>query len=76
MSAKIKLHRLGRKKREFFRIVVADEATAVGGKVVANLGYYDPLTKPPKIEINKEELKKWLSHGVQPTDAVRKLLKI
>jgi len=76
MAAKIKLYRLGRKKREFFRIVVADESTAVGGKIVASLGFYDPLAKPVKIQINDEELKKWLGRGVQPTESVRKILKI
>ena len=76
MAAKIKLYRMGRKKREFFRIVVADRSTAVGGKIVAFLGFYDPLAKPVKIQINDEELKKWLDCGVQPTESVRKLLKI
>lgn len=76
MSAKIKLVRLGRKKRPFFRIVVAETRDKLRGKVVETLGFYDPLTTPHKIEINKEALKKWLSLGVQPTDSVRKLLKI
>ena len=76
MSLKIKLVRVGRKKRPFYRIVVAEERSKVTGKVVDTLGYYDPQINPPKIQINQEQLNKWLNHGSRPTAAVKKLLNI
>ena len=76
MATKIKLVRHGRKKRPSYRIVVAEERSKVTGMVIDTLGYYDPQVTPPKISVNRQLLKKWLSNGSQPTESVRKLLKL
>ncbi|MBM3283553.1 30S ribosomal protein S16 [Candidatus Gottesmanbacteria bacterium] len=74
MAVKIRLQKRGRKNRTFFRIVAVDEATKRSGKTLAILGFYDPMEKPKKIKIDKKKFDYWISHGAQPTDAVRKLL--
>lgn len=76
MALKIKLVRFGRKKRPSYRIVVAEERSKVTGNIVAALGYYNPGMKPPKIEVDREALNKWITAGSQPTESVRKLLNL
>ncbi len=72
---KIRLTRLGAKKKPFYRIVVSDSRTARGGKNIAQLGYYDPTVEPANLKVNEEEAKKWLANGAQPTDTAKALLK-
>lgn len=72
---KIRLKRQGAKKAPFYRIVVADSRSPRDGRAIEELGTYDPLTNPAKIEINIERAKYWISCGAQPTDTVRGLLK-
>lgn len=74
MSVKIKLTRLGRTSRPFYRIIAADQKTKRSGKVLENLGYYDPLTKPVTLKVNKDAVDKWITNGAQMTESVRKLL--
>ncbi|OGG03352.1 30S ribosomal protein S16 [Candidatus Gottesmanbacteria bacterium RBG_16_37_8] len=76
MATVIKLVRHGRKKRPSYRIVVAEKRSKVTGAVKGTIGFYDPSVNPPKIEVNQNELKKWLSVGSKPTDSVKKLLKL
>lgn len=76
MAVKIKLSRMGRKKLPSYRIVVAQERSKINGRVIDTLGFYDPVSVPPKIKVNDSSLQKWLKFGVQPTNAVKKLLKI
>jgi small subunit ribosomal protein S16 len=71
---KIKLARTGKKDQPNYRIVVALSTTKRSGKYIDKIGNYSPETK--KIEINKEKLDKWISNGAQPTDSIKKLLKI
>lgn len=75
MAVKIRLRRMGAKKRPFYRIVVADSRTARGGRFIEQLGYYDPTTEPPTMKIDEEKAKLWLGRGAQPTDTARGLLK-
>ena len=75
MAVKIRLKRLGAKKTPFYRVVVADERSPRDGKFIEEIGYYNPLTDPVDIKINKEKAEKWLSCGAQPTETVRTLLK-
>ncbi|OGG16757.1 30S ribosomal protein S16 [Candidatus Gottesmanbacteria bacterium RIFCSPHIGHO2_02_FULL_39_14] len=75
MALAIKLVKHGRKKRVSYRIVVAEKRSKITGSVVARLGFYDPNGKP-NIVVNKEELNKWLSRGVHPTNSVKKLLNL
>lgn len=74
MAVKIKLSRLGRTSRPFYRIIAADQKTKRSGKVLENLGYYDPLTRPSTLKINRDAVDKWIKNGAQMTGSVRKLL--
>ena len=76
MSVKIRLQRLGRKNRAFYRIVATDESHKRNGKVAEYLGYFDPQTQPHTVKIDDKKLKNWLSQGAHPPDAVRKLLSL
>lgn len=70
---KIRLKRMGAKKRAFYRVVVMDSKTKRDGKSIAELGYYDAVKDPREVKINKEEALKWLKEGAQPTDTVKNL---
>ena len=72
---KIRLKRMGMKKKPFYRVVVADINSPRDGRNIAEIGYYDPMTEPATVKIDDEAAKKWLAQGAQPTDTVRKLLK-
>jgi len=73
---KIRLTRLGAKKRPFYRVVVTDSRVRRDGSFLEILGTYNPLTEPSDIKIDADRAKHWLGVGAQPTDAARKLLKI
>jgi small subunit ribosomal protein S16 len=72
---KIRLRRMGAKKRPSYRIVVADSRSPRDGRFIEVIGHYDPLTEPSTVKINAERASYWLSVGAQPTDTVRSLLK-
>jgi len=74
MAVKIRLKRMGAKKAPFYRIVVADSRSPRDGKVIEELGYYNPLKNPAEIKINEEATLKRLATGAQPTDTVRSIL--
>jgi small subunit ribosomal protein S16 len=71
---KIRLSRVGKKKRPAYRIVVADSRAPRDGANIEIIGHYNPLTEPPTIVINEERATHWLEHGAQPSEAVAKLL--
>ena len=75
MAVKIRLKRMGMKKKPFYRMVVADERSPRDGRFIEEIGYYDPMTEPSTIKIDAESAKKWLSQGAQPTESARTLLK-
>ena len=72
---KIRLRRMGSKKRPSYRIVVADSKSPRDGRFIETLGYYDPLTQPATVKINEERATHWLSVGAQPSDTVRDMLR-
>ena len=72
---RMRLKRMGMKKKPFYRVVVADITSPRDGRNIAEIGYYDPMTEPATIKIDAEAAKKWLANGAQPTDTVRTLLK-
>jgi len=76
MAAKIRLSRMGRRHRPFFRINVVDSRAPRDGRIIEKLGHYDPLEKSPEKEIvlNIERAKYWLDKGATPTDAVSHIL--
>ena len=71
---KIRLRRMGRRNRPFYRVVVADIRSPRDGKFIEIIGHYNPLTDPATISIDEEKALKWLRYGAQPTDTVRSLL--
>ena len=76
MSVKIRLKRMGMKKKPFYRVVVADIRSPRDGRFIEEIGYYDPTKEPSVIKFDEENAKKWLNNGAQPTETVAKLLKI
>ena len=72
---KIRLKRMGMKKKPFYRVVVADERSPRDGRNIAEIGYYDPMPEPATIKFDVEAAKQWLANGAQPTDTVKVLLK-
>lgn len=75
MPVRIRLMRMGRRNRPFYRIVVADSRARRDGKFVEILGHYDPLPDPPKIEVDVDRAIYWLSVGAQPTHAAKCVLR-
>jgi len=73
MATKIRLVRMGRKKRPFYRIVVADSRAKRDGNCIEILGYYNPLPDPAEVKIDEEKALKWLKIGAIPTDTVNNL---
>ncbi|MCY4078751.1 MAG: 30S ribosomal protein S16 [Caldilineaceae bacterium] len=71
---RIRLRRMGAKKKPFYRIVVADQRSPRDGRFIENIGTYDPLTDPPTINIKSERAGHWLRVGAQPSEAVARLL--
>ncbi|ANE04318.1 30S ribosomal protein S16 [Corynebacterium crudilactis] len=76
MAVKIKLQRLGKIRTPHYRVVIADARTKRDGKVIENIGTYEPKAEPSVIKINSERAQHWLSVGAQPTEAVAALLKV
>lgn len=75
MAVKIRLKRIGKKKKPFYRVVVADSRFPRDGRFIEEIGTYNPLADPSEIKIDSEKALKWLKDGAQPTDTVRSLLK-
>ena len=73
---KIRLKRIGAKKKPFYRIIVADVRSPRDGKFIDQIGTYDPNANPSIINVDAEKVNTWLKNGAQPTDTVKKLLKI
>jgi len=71
---KIRLRRMGRRNRPFYRVVVADSRSPRDGKFIEVIGHYNPLTDPATVTIDEEKALKWLRCGAEPTDTVRSLL--
>ncbi|OQB15767.1 MAG: 30S ribosomal protein S16 [Firmicutes bacterium ADurb.Bin193] len=76
MAVKIRLRRMGAKKAPFYRVVVADSRYPRDGRFIEEIGTYNPLANPAEIKIDTEKAQKWIKNGAQPTDTVKKLLKI
>lgn len=75
MALKIRLKRMGTKKKPHSRIVVAEGSTARDGRVVAEIGFYDPSKNPPFIKVDQTKAQKWLKAGAQMSDTVRSIFK-
>ena len=71
---KIRLQREGKKKAPFYHIVVADSRSPRDGKIIEQIGTYNPMTDPATVVLNKELLEKWIKNGAKPTDTVKALI--
>ncbi len=76
MAVKIRLKRFGRRHRSFYRVTAVDSRKPRDGRVIEELGWYDPEAKQPEkqVSLNRERIEHWLRHGAQPSDTVAKLL--
>jgi small subunit ribosomal protein S16 len=75
MALKLRLTRMGSKKKPFYRIVAVDSASRRDGRALDYVGYYNPMTEPADIKVDQDKISLWLERGAQPTDTVRSLLK-
>lgn len=71
---KIRLQREGKKKAPFYHIVVADSRSKRDGKIIEQLGTFDPMTEPRTVVLDKEKVEKWIKNGAKPTDTVKRLI--
>ena len=72
---KIRLKRMGAKKRPYYRIVVMDSRAPRDGRTIDEVGYYHPVEAEDKqVKFKEEKVREWLDKGAQPTLTVRKLL--
>ena len=74
MAVKLRMKRMGSKRNPFYRIVAADVRAPRDGRIIEQIGTYNPVSEPKQLEINEELALKWLSNGAQPSDTVRNLL--
>jgi len=72
---RIRLARMGRKRRPFYRVVAADSRAPRDGRFIEVLGTYNPMTSPSTIDLKMDAIKAWQSKGAQPSERVVKLMK-
>jgi len=71
---KIRLQRVGKKKAPFYHIVVADSKSPRDGKIIEQIGTYNPMVEPSEIKLDNEKVQKWIANGAKPTDTVKNLI--
>ena len=71
---KIRLQREGKKKAPFYHIVVADSKSPRDGKIIEQIGTYDPMTEPSTIVLDNAKVEQWIKNGAKPTDTVKALI--
>ena len=71
---KIRLQREGKKKAPFYHIVVADSRSPRDGKIIEQIGTYDPMTEPSTIVFDNAKVEQWIKNGAKPTETVKKLI--
>ena len=71
---KIRLQRVGKKKAPFYHIVVADSKSPRDGKIIEQIGTYNPMVEPSELNLDKENVEKWIKNGAKPTDTVKRLI--
>ena len=75
MAVKIRLQRVGTKKKPFYRVVAVDSRNKRDGGVIEYLGRYQPIVESTQFEVNEEKVLDWLNKGAQPTGTMLNLLK-
>ena len=76
MAVRMRLTRVGGRKDPIWRIVVADQRSPRDGRVIETIGHYNAQTDPSTIRVDEDRARHWLARGAQPSDQVRKLLRI
>ena len=71
---KIRLQRAGKKKAPFYHIVIADSKSPRDGKIIEQIGTYNPMTEPSELVLDREKVAQWIKNGAKPTDTVRRLI--
>ncbi len=71
---KIRLQRFGKKKSPFYHIVVADSKSPRDGRIIEQIGTYNPMTEPSTIVLDVEKVNQWIKNGAKPTDTVKALI--
>lgn len=72
---RIRLARMGRKQRPFYRVVAADARAPRDGRFIEVLGTYNPMTEPATVDLKMDRINHWKGQGAQPSDRVAKLIK-
>jgi len=75
MAVRLRLTRLGAKKRPFYRVIVTDSRNRRDGRYLENLGTYDPMGEQTKFKLDLARVDYWLGVGAQPSDTVRDLIR-
>ena len=75
MAVRLRLKRMGRKKRPFYRVVAADKRCPRDGRHIEVIGFYNPMTQPSEVRLDLERVDYWLSVGASPSDTVARLIK-
>ena len=71
---KIRLQRAGKKKAPFYHIVIADSKSPRDGKIIEQIGTYNPMTEPYELVLDREKVAQWIKNGAKPTDTVKRLI--
>ena len=72
---RIRLRRQGAKKQPSYRVVVADQHAPRDGRIIENIGFYNPRTEPETVSLDVDRARYWLSMGAQPSESVVRLLR-
>lgn len=75
MAVKIRMKRIGSKKKPFYRIVVADSRAPRDGRFIEEIGYYNPISNPKQFKVDADKATRWIANGAKPTETVAKLFK-
>ncbi len=76
MAVRMRLTRVGSRKNPIWRVVVADQRSPRDGRVIETIGRYNAQTDPSEIELDEERVRHWLERGAQPSDTVRRLIRL
>ncbi|WP_066193953.1 30S ribosomal protein S16 [Gracilibacillus timonensis] len=73
MAVKIRLRRMGSKRNPFYRIVVADSRSPRDGRIIEQIGTYNPVANPTEVKLDEDKAINWMANGAKPSDTVRNI---
>ncbi|MEA2398702.1 MAG: small subunit ribosomal protein [Thermoleophilaceae bacterium] len=76
MAVRMRLTRVGSRKNPIWRVVVADQRSPRDGRVIETIGRYNAQTDPSEIVLDEDRVRHWLARGAQPSDTVRRLMRV